>query len=118
MRRTSKAGIELIRHFEGEVLRVYKDPVGLLTVGVGHLVKPGEPYTLGQLISREESEALLRQDLREAENAVENLVSEGLSENEFAALVSLTFNIGVSNFRKSPLLKKLNQGDRAGAANE
>jgi len=112
------ATLKIIKDFEGEVLRVYKDPVGLLTVGVGHLVKQGEPYKLGEHITPEESERLLRKDLEVAEQAVRNHVRGLISENQYGALVSFVFNLGEGNFRKSTLLKKVNAGDIPGAANE
>jgi lysozyme len=118
MRRTNQEGIRLIREFEGEILKGYLDAIGKLTIGVGHLVKPGEPYKLGQSIAREESERLLREDLRDAESSVERLVKVSLTDNQFAALVSLVFNIGAGNFGKSTLLRYLNQGRYINAASE
>jgi lysozyme len=110
------ATIKMIKEFEGEVLKVYLDPVGLLTCGVGHLVKQGEPYKLGQKITPEESEALLRKDLEVAERAVRNRVKVLLNENQYGALVSFVFNLGEGNFGKSTLLQKVNAGDFDGAS--
>lgn len=112
------ATIKLIKEFEGEKLKAYLDPIGLLTVGVGHLVKKGEPYRLGQVISAAESERLLRDDLLEAETAVMKLVKVKLNDNQWGALVSFVFNLGAGNFQKSTLLKKVNARDYAGAAKE
>lgn len=111
------ATLKLIRDFEGERLDVYKDAAGLPTVGVGHLVKPGESYVLGQRISRQESERLLRDDLKMTEDAVRRLVTVKLNENQYGALVSLTFNIGAGNLKKSTLLRRVNQGQFLDAAN-
>lgn len=109
-RTTSDNGIKQIAVREGEVLHVYKDSKGLPTVGVGHLVKPGEPYKLGQSITKAESRSLLKADLQEAEDAVNAAVKVPLSQNEFDALVSLTFNIGTTAFKRSTVARLLNQG--------
>jgi len=112
------ATIALIRKFEGEILKVYLDPAGLPTCGVGHLVKPGEPYKLGQKITPEESERLLRKDLEIAERAVRRLVHVFLTENQYGALVSFVFNLGAARLQNSTLLHKLNNGEFKGAADE
>lgn len=119
--RTSKEGLRLITQREGMILHGYKDSKGLLTIGVGHLVKKGEPYKLNQPITREESDRLLIADLAKAEAAV-NSLGVDLSQNEFDALVSLTFNIGVgtvkprTGFKGSTVARKLKAGDHNGAA--
>ena len=113
---TSDKGIKLIAQREGEVLHGYKDSKNLLTVGVGHLVKPGEPYKFNQPITREESRRLLKLDLQEAEDAVNSAVTVPLKQHQFDALVSLTFNIGVGGFKKSSVVRRLNAGDTVGAA--
>lgn len=117
-RRVSTNGIsEIVRH-EGEILYVYADPVGLLTMGVGHLLTPTEKriYTEGQKITREFSRRLLRKDLQRFEDCVDKLVRVPLTQNQFDSLVSLAFNIGEANFERSTLLKRLNQKDYDGAA--
>jgi lysozyme len=112
------ATIKLIKHFEGERLKVYADPIGLPTVGVGHLVKPGEKYKLGQMITPEESERLLRADLEMAEAAVQRGIKIPLNDNQYGALVSFVFNLGEGNFMRSTLRQKVNQRDWQGAASE
>lgn len=108
----NQEGLELIKSFEGLELTAYQDAVGVWTIGYGHTrtVRPG------QTISEDEAEALLRQDLEIFEEAVERLVKVPINENEFSALVSLTFNIGETAFRNSTALRRLNNGDRKGAA--
>lgn len=113
---TSDKGIKAIKAREGEVLHGYLDSVKKLTIGVGHLVLPGEPYALNKAITAAESTKLLRQDLKSAEGAVNNGVKVDISQNQYDALVSLTFNIGNAAFAKSSLLKKLNAKDYQGAA--
>lgn len=114
--RLSENGFKFLKTQEGEVLHGYLDSVGKLTVGVGHLVLPGEPYRLNKPITADESTRLLRQDVRRFENCVNNAVTVPLTQNQFDALVSLAFNIGESGFRKSSVLRKLNQKDYHGAA--
>lgn len=114
--RTSPKGIKAISLREGTVLHGYLDSKGLLTVGVGHLVQPGEPYTLGGKITQAESDRLLAQDLHKAESTVNSTVKVPLTQNQFDALVSFVVNIGDGGFRKSQVLKKLNERDYNGAA--
>lgn len=114
----NKKALEIIREFEGERLVVYADPIGLLTVGIGHLCKPEEGYRLRQVITKEESERLLAQDVKAAEDALKTLVKVPLNENEEAALLSFTYNLGVANLRKSTLLRLLNQDLRLDASQE
>ena len=114
MRRTNKAGLDLIKSFEGLRLKAYKDPVGVWTIGYGHT----KTATPGTVISEPEAEALLRNDLAEAQGAVERLVKQPLTDNEYAALVSFVFNLGSGNLSRSTLLRRLNVGDRKGAADQ
>ena len=112
---TSKKGVTFIARHEGFRDSVYKDVAGLPTIGYGHLIKPGEEYTT---ITHEEAIALLHEDLRIAEQAVESAVKVPLRQCEFDALVSFTFNLGSGALRASTLLKKLNDSDYEGASNE
>lgn len=114
-RKINDAGLDLIKCFESCVLHSYKDPVGLLTIGWGHLIKAGE--TFPATIDQKFADDLLEQDLEAFEHVVENLVKVEITDNEFAALVSLTFNIGPKNFAKSSLLGVLNNGNKENAAN-
>lgn len=114
MRRINKAGLDLIKSFEGLRLKAYKDAVGVWTIGYGHT----KTATPGMGISEPEAEALLRNDLAEAQGAVERLVKRPLTDNEYAALVSFVFNLGSGNLSRSTLLRRLNVGDRKGAADQ
>lgn len=114
MRQINKAGLDLIKFFEGLRLKAYKDSVGVWTIGYGHT----RTATPGMSISEPEAEALLREDLKDAQGGVDRLVKQQLSDNEYAALVSFVFNLGAGNFSRSTLLKKLNAGDRKGAAEQ
>lgn len=108
----SPAGIALIKHFEGVKLKAYVCPAGVLTIGVG---STGPHVKPGMAITAAEADALLRKDLRRFEEAIDIMVHEPLEQHEYDALVSLAFNIGTSAFCTSTLLKKLNNGDKAGA---
>jgi len=112
--KTSQFGIDLIKHHEGVRLKAYDDGVGVWTIGVGHTkgVKPGDTITDAQV------DQYLREDLETAEYAVNSLVSVDLNQNEFDALVSLVFNIGSGNFASSTMLKMLNKGNYAAAADQ
>ena len=84
-----------------------------LTIGYGHT----KDVKFGDKITQKEAEKLLKEDLNEYIDSLKH-VKVRLSENEKAALTSLIYNIGGTNFYKSNLLKKLNAGDKKGAANE
>lgn len=114
--RTDEAGIEFIRQQEGVELQVYADPIGLLTVGVGHLVTARDGLNLGDTITEQQADAFLRADLQVAERAVSELVKVKITQAQFNALVSLIFNIGRARFAASTLLRLLNRGDYDGAA--
>jgi lysozyme len=120
---------QLIGAAEGDVLTVYQDQGGLWTVGRGHLIKPGErffpyggsmtPTNTGQRdITQDESDALFAQDTAQARATVAAKVSVPLTDNQRAALISLTFNIGTGAFSGSTLLRNLNAGNYTAAADQ
>lgn len=113
--KTSALGVGMIQRFEGFSETVYMDSGGKATIGFGHLVREGEFYTT---LSKAEASTLMQQDLQLAEAIVKRKVTVPLNQNQFAALVSLVYNIGPGNFSSSTLLKKLNAGDYRGASNE
>lgn len=104
--------IDLLVHYEGSRPAVYRDPVGLPTVGVGHLLTRAEceKWPVGHELSSEEVSQLLQQDLKESAEAVRDLVTHPLTQGQFDALVSFTFNLGRKNLARSGLLRKLNLG--------
>lgn len=117
--KTNDAGLALIKEFEGLRLEAYKDPVGIWTIGYGHTAAAGNPKPVKDLvITPAQADTILRRDLIQYENAVKEAVKVPLNENQFAALVSFTFNLGPGNLRKSTLLQKLNARDYAGAAKQ
>jgi len=114
--KTSAAGVEFVAEHEGWVNHIYKDVAGIDTIGYGHVVRPGENFA--PIITKEKGLSLLAQDLGIAEHAVNVGVTVEITQNQFDALVSFTFNMGGGAFASSTLLKKLNAGDVVGAADE
>ena len=110
----SETGIELIKKFEGCVLKAYKCPAGIWTIGYGHTSNVKK----GQTITQEQAENYLKQDLNRFEISVNNLVNVRLNQNQFDALVSFCYNLGSGNLKNSTLLKLLNKKDYTGAAEE
>ena len=98
----------MLKDFEGLKLQEYIDAGGYLSIGYGHLLKDGERYEDG--ITDEEATELLEQDIQEAEQVVEGMVTVDLTQNQFDALVSFVYNIGGDQFARSTLVKLLNQG--------
>ncbi|ENT8184669.1 lysozyme [Enterobacter hormaechei subsp. xiangfangensis] len=116
---TSEKGIALIKQFEGCKLTAYQDSVGVWTIGYGW-TQPvdGKPIRAGMTIKQETAERLLKTGLVSYESDVSRLVKVGLTQGQFDALVSFTYNLGARSLSTSTLLRKLNAGDYAGAANE
>lgn len=116
---TSDKGIALIKQFEGCKLTAYQDSVGVWTIGYGW-TQPvdGKPIRAGMTIKQETAERLLKTGLVSYESDVSRLVKVGLTQGQFDALVSFTYNLGTRSLSTSTLLRKLNAGDYAGAADE
>ncbi|MBA7854133.1 lysozyme [Enterobacter sp. RHBSTW-00901] len=116
---TSDKGIALIKEFEGCKLTAYQDSVGVWTIGYGW-TQPvdGKQIRAGMVIKQEEADRLLKTGLVSYENDVSRLVKVGLTQGQFDALVSFTYNLGARSLSTSTLLRKLNAGDYAGAADE
>jgi len=113
--KTSQSGLDFIQDVEGCKLFAYLDTGGVWTIGVGHTgpeVVKGLSCTMGQAM------VWLAEDVREAEDAINKAVKVSLTQNQFDALVSFVFNVGVGAFLSSTLLKKLNAGDYEGAAGQ
>lgn len=116
---TSDKGIALLKEFEGCKLTAYQDSVGVWTIGYGW-TQPvdGKPIRAGMTINQETAERLLKTGLVSYESDVSRLVKVGLTQGQFDALVSFTYNLGARSLSTSTLLRKLNAGDYAGAADE
>lgn len=125
----SEHGRNLLMQWEGFKMQVYKDSAGLPTIGVGHLLTPGE-HSSGRIsingdavvygggLTEPQVQDLLAQDLGRFVEALTECVSVTLEQNQFDALVSFCFNVGIENFKKSTLLKILNTGGFADVPDE
>ncbi|HEU0175099.1 MAG TPA: lysozyme [Blastocatellia bacterium] len=109
----SANGLNFIKQWEGFRATPYNDGYGSMTIGYGHKIRAGESFTQ---ISEAQASQLLAQDVGWAEDTVSSYVSVPLTQSQFDALVSLTFNWGAGNFAQSQLLQRLNAGDYSGAA--
>jgi GH24 family phage-related lysozyme (muramidase) len=112
-------GLRIIKDFEGLELTAYQDSVGVWTIGYGHTSMAGPPEVVpGMRISAAEAEKILRRDLDYFEQGVKDALTIEPHPDQFSAMVSFAFNVGLTAFRNSTLLRKHNAGDFAGAANE
>jgi lysozyme len=114
----SKAGIALIKHFEGVRSRPYRDCIGLWTIGVGHLIGDGKllPDSYNRTFSEEEIDGILRADLRRFELGVSKMLPNvPLRQCEFDCLVSFAFNVGLGTFQRSTLRQALLRNDKTQA---
>jgi lysozyme len=113
----STRGREALKAREGLRLKAYRDSVGVWTIGVGHTAAAGAPIPMpGLTISAKEADEILTRDLVKYEKLVNDAVKVPLAQNEFDALVSITFNVEAFARQPSTAIKLLNRGDRAGAA--
>lgn len=122
MRKTNQAGVDLIKGFEKLRTTAYRDSAGVWTIGYGHT---GPEIFEGLAISAAQAEQYLRADLATAERGVTDAldkrmpgfnVVDDLSDNEFAACVSLAFNIGNAAFAKSSIVRLIVSGAMGSAA--
>ena len=110
----SNKGLNLIKHFESLQLKAYKCSANVWTIGYGHTKNVKE----GDRISEDQANYFLMQDLYSVERAIIRHVKTEINQNQFDALCSLIFNIGITAFKDSTLLNKLNNNDFNGASNE
>lgn len=103
----SPEGIAKIREHEGCVLTVYNDQAGRPTIGVGHLIVPGESYP-GGTITQQQADELLAKDLRRTVEGVIACLEVEVDQAAFDSLVSFAFNVGVNALRKSSFLAAIN----------
>jgi len=116
---TNQAGIELIKEFEGLRLRAYLCPAGVPTIGYGTTVYPtGRKVQMGEQITAEQAEEYLRSDLRAFERNAESMLRVSVNENQFAALVSFSYNVGSQALQRSTMLRFINDNRFADAAGE
>lgn len=138
MREVNQATLDLVKQYEGLPdgdtgtgnIDPYLDPVDIWTIGWGHAISYQGRFLKGEAgrlqvkalypngITLAQAGSLLNGDLMNAGRDVASVVTVALNDNEFGALTSFAFNLGIGNLRSSTLLKKLNANDRAGAADQ
>lgn len=113
--RTNRRGAALIQEFESCRLKAYLCSAGVPTLGWG---STGPDIQIGMTWTQEQADERFARDLQRFEREVESLLTFEPTSNEFSALVSFAYNVGVNALAKSTLLRKFNAGDTAGASNE
>jgi lysozyme len=103
----NQQGIELIKSLEGFRSEPYVCAGGYLTIGYGHKLLPSDSY---KIISPEKAQQILENDLRRIERLVLKYINVGINDDQFAALVSFTFNVGAAALQRSTLRQKINYG--------
>ncbi len=104
---TSQQGIKLIKYFEGFKAQPYVCSGGYLTIGYGHKLLPSDPY---KNITIEKANQILQKDLLRIERSVIKYIDVEINDDQFAALVSFTFNLGPAALQRSTLRQKINYG--------
>lgn len=107
--------LNIIKKYEGFSPVPYRCPAGVMTIGYGHAIRPGETFTR---ITEDQAEILLAADVIKAEQAIDKYVKVPLTQGQYDALVSFIYNVGSGAFSRSTLLRKLNRKDYSGAAGE
>lgn len=121
MRKVNKAGLDLVKSFEGLFLKPYLDPIQLPTIGYGTIkYENGVKVSMQDpAITEERATELLQWEINEKAHNVERMVKVSLNDNEFAALVSFAYNVGWQGLEKSTLMKLLNSNaDRTAVADQ
>jgi lysozyme len=107
--KVNNAGIQLIKSFEGCLLNAYLDSVKVPTIGYGATYyQNGTKVKIGDKITQEQANDLLAWHINEFAEKVKPVIKSDLNDNQFSALVSFAFNLGIGNISKSTLLKKAN----------
>lgn len=110
--RVNEAGLALIRCYEGFRAKAYRCPVGVLTIGYGHTSMAGPPEVrAGMVMSKRQAEEVLSADVAVFASEIARFIRPALTSNQFSALVSFAYNVGVGAFRKSSVLAAVNRND-------
>jgi lysozyme len=113
--KTSMKGRQFIQRFEACKLLAYLCPANVWTCGWGHT---GPDVFKGKRITQLTADSLFEQDLEKFESGVNHLVRVPLTQGQFDALVSFSYNCGLGNLSSSTLLKMLNAGQYDQAADQ
>lgn len=110
----SQKGLDLIKQFEGLKLTPYLCPANIATVGYGNTYYPNgtKVKVTDPAITKEKAEELLKHLVVSYEKAVDSFCRDDISQNQFDALVSFAYNVGVGNLQKSTLIKKVNKNPK------
>lgn len=103
----NQTGIGLIKQFEGLRLKKYRCLAGYYTIGYGHVLLPNENLEAIDLIK---AENLLQDDLDNLIVKITPKIQTKLNSNQFSALISFAYNVGIGSFQQSTLLRKVNTG--------
>lgn len=103
--KTSSIGLALIARFEGFSPTPYLCPAGYLTIGYGHVIRADEAF---EAITEDKAQALLTDDVAVAERAIHRFISIPLTQHQFDALISFTFNLGSGALQRSRLRRIIN----------
>lgn len=101
--------IEFIKKFEGMSLKAYRDSGGIWTIGYGHTSRVKHE----DVITQEQADAFLKQDLFQASRAIVRLTDMYLNDYQYTALLSLVFNIGITAYQRSTLRQVINRKELA-----
>ena len=112
--KVSQECVNLVKFFEGFEAKAYLCPANVWTIGYGRTKNVKE----GDVVNKRQAERDLLEELEEFGNQVFFAVQVPLEQNEFDALTSWTYNLGVGNLQSSTLLKKLNSGDKNSVPSE
>jgi len=114
----NRAGLDLIKSFEGWRAEAYMDPVGIATIGYGTTARAGVGIVpiIGMTITKEEGDFYLQQGVNKFAALIEPHITAPINENEAAAFISLAYNIGPNAFNRSSALRHFNNGDKPRAA--
>ena len=105
----SKLGLNLIKGFEGFRGKSYRCPAGVWTIGYGHTSMAGPPAVrAGQIMSRAEADRVLAHNIEKFAAQLRPLITADLTDNQFSALVSFAYNVGVGGFRNSGVRRAVN----------
>jgi lysozyme len=118
LRPISDTALEIVEHFEGYSPVLYTCPAGKPTIGFGHVVTPARLSQFQKPITKERARQILMMDMTYAQQAVDDLVTVPLTQNQYDALVSFVFNVGRNAFAKSTLLSHLNKRQYREAADQ
>lgn len=120
MREINQKGVDLIKYFEGLRLKPYLDVGGIPTIGYGTIrYEDGKKVSMqDKEITKERAEELLKYHLKEFQSGVEKLVKVEINDNQFDALVSFAYNLGLMNLKQSTLLRYVNEKRFADAAKQ